>query len=109
MYARFSSMKLTVPYWISAVEPRESELIGADLCSDSGEFGLSGKFGKILLIYQMQLSTDSGYSVKAYGKRTRRFERYGGKQVEGKKKIPEFVSTNLGVNDILNDQFECFF
>ncbi|GBO29770.1 hypothetical protein AVEN_32726-1 [Araneus ventricosus] len=76
------------------VEPRGSELIGPELCSDSGEFGLSGKFDKILLIYQMQYSIDSGCSVKAYGKSMRRFARYSGKQVEGKKKISEFVSTN---------------
>ncbi|GBN05278.1 hypothetical protein AVEN_90693-1 [Araneus ventricosus] len=30
----------------------------------------------------MQPSIDSGCSVKAYGKRTRRFARYSGKQVE---------------------------
>ncbi|GBM27376.1 hypothetical protein AVEN_250412-1 [Araneus ventricosus] len=38
----------------NSVEPRESELTAANLCSDSGKFGLSGKFGKLLLIYQMQ-------------------------------------------------------
>ncbi|GBM08092.1 hypothetical protein AVEN_123003-1 [Araneus ventricosus] len=69
----------------NTVEPRKSELIGADLCSDSGEFGLSGKFGKILLVYQMQQSIDSGCSVKPYGKSTRRLARYSRKQVEGSK------------------------
>ncbi|GBM85139.1 hypothetical protein AVEN_67799-1 [Araneus ventricosus] len=39
---------------INTLELRESELIGADLCSDSEELGLSGKFGKILFVYQMQ-------------------------------------------------------
>ncbi|GBO20386.1 hypothetical protein AVEN_39883-1 [Araneus ventricosus] len=75
------------------VEPRESELIGADLCLDFGEFGFSGKFGKILLTYRMQQSIDSGCSVKVYGKSTRLFARYSGKQVEDKKKISKFVST----------------
>ncbi|GBM92615.1 hypothetical protein AVEN_160940-1 [Araneus ventricosus] len=57
------------------VETRESEPSGADLSSDSGEFGLSGKFGKILSINQMQKSIDSGCSAKACGKSTRRFAR----------------------------------
>ncbi|GBN07259.1 hypothetical protein AVEN_121253-1 [Araneus ventricosus] len=78
----------------STVKPRESELIGADLRSDSGEFELSGKFGEILSICQMQSSIDSGCSVKACGKGTRRFARYSGEQVESKKKISEHVSTH---------------
>ncbi|GBL73618.1 hypothetical protein AVEN_230625-1 [Araneus ventricosus] len=81
----------------------------ADFCSNSGEFGLSEKFSKILFNIPNAESIDSGYSVKAYGKSTRRFARYSGKQVESKKKISEFVSTNYGALSIPKDQFEYFF
>ncbi|GBN80047.1 hypothetical protein AVEN_176169-2 [Araneus ventricosus] len=40
---------------------------------------------------------DSVYPVKAYGKSTRQFARYSGKQVWGKKQISEFVSIKRGV------------
>ncbi|GBN94703.1 hypothetical protein AVEN_130010-1 [Araneus ventricosus] len=45
----------------SAVEPRESELIGADLYSDSGEFGLSGKF---VIKYSPWMNKSSHWSTR---------------------------------------------
>ncbi|GBN42512.1 hypothetical protein AVEN_181277-1 [Araneus ventricosus] len=90
-----------LPNAFLSIKPRDSELTGTELRWDSGEYGLSGIFGKILLMYQMQYGIDTAYPVKAYGNSTRLFiryklkpnSRYEFKQVEGTKKISEFVCT----------------
>ncbi|GBM39234.1 hypothetical protein AVEN_181115-1 [Araneus ventricosus] len=90
-----------LPNAFLCIKPSESELIGTELRWDSGEYGLSGKFRKILLMYQMQYGIDTAYPVKVYGNSTRLFircklkpnSRYEFKQVVGTKKISEFVST----------------